>query len=165
MKPGMMCWIVVVLLLSFSLCAAQDKRPSCVLLEGIDLKSLLGEDHDAPVPFGEESCRAESKAPGRMVILMATEKPREELKNWLAATREMSMKELGNEVTVASEPALGTEAFSVSEKGERREVEIYAMKGTRAIVVQSSWAIGGPVTDNDFELLRQVAQSVLAKLP
>jgi hypothetical protein len=164
MKRGL-CWIFLALLLFPGLCVAQDKRPSCVLLADIDLKALLGADHDAPVPFGEESCRAESRSPGRMVILMVTEKPRDELKSWLVAIKELNARERAKEVTVAAEPTLGPEAFSIREKGEQREVEIYAMKGTRAAVVQCSWAIGGPVTDDDFKRLRQVAQTVLAKLP
>jgi hypothetical protein len=160
-----LCWIFLVLLLTPALCFAQDKRPSCVLLGDIDLKALLGADHDAPVPFGEESCRAESSRPGRMVILTVTEKPPDELKNWLGAIKKMNVKERAKEVAVAAEPALGPEAFSIREKGERREVEIYAIKGTRAVVVQGTWAIGGPVTDEVFKQLREVAQSVLAKLP
>lgn len=165
MKRGLY-WIFLALLLFPGLCVAQDKRPSCVLLGAVDLKPLLGADHDAPVEFGGASCRAETKAAGhRMVILTVTEQPREELKSWLFAIKELTAKERAKEVTVSAEPELGPDAFSVSEKGERREIEIYAIKGAKAVVVQGTWAIGGPVTDDDFKRLRQVAGSVLAKLP
>ncbi|MGA2940120.1 MAG: hypothetical protein ABSF52_23920 [Syntrophobacteraceae bacterium] len=161
-----LCWIFLALLLFPGLCVAQDKRPSCVLLGEVDLKPLLGADHDAPVEFGEQSCRVETKAPGhRMVILTVMEQPSDELKKWLLAIKELTEKERTKEATVTAEPELGPEAFSISEKGERRDVEIYAIKGARALVVQSAWAIGGPVTDDDFKRLRQVARSVLDKLP
>ncbi len=165
MKRGL-CWIFFTVLLSFGLCFAQDKRPSCVLLGDVDLKPLLGADHDAPVEFGEESCRVETKAPGhRLVILMVTEQPPDELRKWLLAIKEITAREQAKEVTVAAEPSLGPEAFSISGNGERRDVDFYAIKGVRAVVVQSNWAIGGPVTDDDFKQLREVVQSVLAKLP
>ena len=165
MKQGL-CWIFLALLLSPGLCVAQDKRLSCVLLGEVDLKPLLGADHDAPVEFGEEACRAETRLPGhRNVYLTVLEQPPDELKKWLLAIKGITEKERAKEVTVAAEPALGPEAFSISEKGERREVEIYAIKGTRAVVVEGIWAIGGPVTDDDFKRLRQAARSVLDKLP
>jgi hypothetical protein len=160
-----LCCFCLLLMLSPCLCFAQDNRPSCKLMGAIDLKPLLGQDHDAPVPFGEESCRAESSSPGRMVILMVTEKPPAELKNWLAEIKKLNARERAKEVTIVPEPAMGPEAFSIREKSGQRDVEIYAIKGSRVVVVQSFWATGAPVTDDVLKQLRQAAQSVLSKLP
>ena len=144
---------------------AQSTRPACTLLSALDLKPLLGGDHDKPVEFGESSCRAESKAPGRMVIMMVTEKPPAELKTWLAGVRKMNTVELAKEVTVVPEPTLGAEAFSVREKGQQRGAEIYALKGNKVVVLQADWAIGGPVSDAVFKQLRDTVTAALAKLP
>ena len=144
---------------------AQSTRPACTLLSGLDLKPLLGGDHDKPVEFGESSCRAESKAPGRMVIMMVTEKPAAELKTWLAGVRKMNTVELAKEVTVVPEPTLGAEAFSVREKGQQRGAEIYALKGNKVVVLQADWSIGAPVTDAVFGQLRDTVTAALAKLP
>ena len=144
---------------------AQSPRPACTLLAGLDLKPLLGADHDKPVEFGESSCRAESKAPGRMVIMMVTEKPAAELKTWLAGVRKMNTVELAKEVTVVPEPTLGAEAFSVREKGQQRGADIYALKGNKVVVLQADWSIGAPVTDAVFGQLRDTVTAALAKLP
>jgi hypothetical protein len=140
---------------------AQADRPACVVLSALDLKPLLGSDHDAPVPFGESSCRAEAKKPGRMVILLVMQKSPEEVKKWLAEVRKMSG---ANPATIISEPSLGPDGFSVIEKGQRRGAEFYALKGGSAMVVQADWAIGAGLTDTDIGQLRGVAQAALGKL-
>jgi len=157
--------LVALLVVTSPAAHAQSPRPACTLLAGLDLKPLLGADHDKPVEFGESSCRAESKAPGRMVIMMITEKPAAELKTWLAGVRKTNTVELAKEVTVTPEPALGAEAFSVREKGQQRGAEIYALKGSKVIVLQADWAIGGTVTDAVFGQLRDTASAALGKLP
>jgi hypothetical protein len=144
---------------------APGDRPSCAALAALDLKPLLGGDHEAPVPFGEFSCRAQSKDPGRMLILMLTEKPPAELKAWMAKIREVNTTEQANEVTVASEPALGADAFSIADKGQRRGAEIYAIKGARAIVLQADWSVDGGITEAALAQLRNAAQAALARLP
>lgn len=144
---------------------AQADRPSCVVLSALDLKPLLGSDHDAPVPFGESSCRAEAKSPGRMVILLVMQKSPEEVKKWLGEVRKMSAS---NPATIISEPALGPEGFSVIEnadkKGDRRGAEFYGLKGGSAMVLQADWAIGPGLNDTTLVQLRGVAQGALGKL-
>jgi hypothetical protein len=155
----------LVLLFFCSLALAQEKRVSCELLKGIDLKPLLGADHDAPAPFGKVACRVGSKAPGRVVILSVEEESPEEIKNFLTMVKKVNSTERAKEVTVAAEPALGPEAFSVLEKGEQRQAELYAMKGARSLVVRATWAVGPPISDAVFKQLQGVAQAALAKLP
>ncbi len=153
-------------LLTFSLTlAAQDNRPSCVILKGLDLKSLLGADHDAPVPFGKDSCRAEANRPGKMVILGVMEEKPAGLKQWLTGIRKINTVERAKEVTTVAEPLLGPEAFSVRDRRELRHVEFYAVKGARAVVVQASWDIGPPLNDTEIKQLQQVAKGALDKLP
>ena len=152
--------------LAFAACCAapawaQADRPSCVVLSALDLKPMLGADHDAPVPFGESSCRAEAKRPGRMVILLVMQKSPEEVKKWLGDVRKMSGS---NPATITSEPSLGPDGFSVIEKGERRGAEFYALKGGSAMVVQADWAIGPGLDEAAIGQLRTVAQAALGKL-
>jgi hypothetical protein len=144
---------------------APGNRPACAVLRALDLKPLLGGDYDAPVPFGESSCRAESKAIGRMVILMVREGSATEILSWMEQMRKIDTTEQAADVTVAPEPALGAQAFSAAEKGERRGVDIYAMKGSSAMVLQASWSVGSGINDATFTQLRGVAQAALNKLP
>ncbi|HKA44118.1 MAG TPA: hypothetical protein VKF40_19200 [Burkholderiales bacterium] len=157
--------IFLALCLVCGLVPAQDKRMSCEVLKSIDLKPLLGKDHDAPVPFGKAACRVESKGPGRLVILTVDEESPEEIKNFMAMVKKVSTQERAQEVAVTAEPALGPEAFSVREKGEQRQVELYAVKGNRSVVVRATWAVGTPISDAVFKQLQGVTQAVLAKLP
>ena len=158
--------VLLMLLAAPGLLFAEAERPSCQIMGKINLKPLLGADHDAPVPFGEDGCRAESGSPGRMVILTVTEGTPDELKNWLAGIRKINTEQRAAEVILAAEPALGPDAFSIKEKGdELRQIELYALKGSRAVVVQATWSIGEPITDATFKKLRHVAKAALAKLP
>lgn len=145
---------------------AQDKRVSCDILKQIDLKPLLGADHDPLAPFGKAACQAESKAIGRgLVILTIEEGPLADIKKGLDSIRAINVKQRAGEVAVAAEPELGPEAFSVREKGEQRKAEIYAVKGSRAVIVQGMWSIGPNISDDIFSKLRGVARAALAKLP
>jgi len=158
-------FLIAVLLLACGQALAQDKRVSCDILKQIDLKPLLGADHDPLAPFGRAACQAESKAIGRgLVILTVEEGSLADIKKGLASIRQMNTKERAKEVAVAAEPELGPEAFSVREK-DQRKVEIYAIKGARAVIVQGMWSIGPTITDDVFGKLRGVAQAALAKLP
>lgn len=153
------------LVLISALVFGQADRPSCTLMKGLDLKPLLGADHDAPVPFGKDSCRAESRAPGKLVVLGIMEERPAELKSWFAHVRKLNATHRVKEVTVVAEPALGPDAFSVRERGEMRGVELYASKGARAIIIQANWAIGPPANDATLRQLQQLAKSALDKLP
>src|SRR5262245_8813347 len=113
--------IGIALAFCFTAATAQERRLACELLKQIDLKPLLGPDHDAPVPFGKSGCRAESRAPGRIIGLSVQQGSSAELKNWLTATKRMNATARAGEVTVADQPALGPDAFSVREKGEQRQ--------------------------------------------
>lgn len=165
MLQSLTCFILAITLLFAGLSAAQDERRSCALMKGLDLKPLLGADHDAPVPFGKESCRAESSAPGRMVALAVTEQPAAELRNWFATVKKMNAMHRAKEVRIVPEPALGPEAFSVRERGELRAIEIYALKGSRAVALSGTWASGKPIDDSGVKLFQQLARSALDKLP
>lgn len=157
--------LFVMLLLSCGQALAQDKRVSCDILKQIDLKPLLGADHDPLAPFGRAACQAETKAIGRgLVILTVEEGPAADIRKNLDGIKKFNMKERAKEVKVASEPGLGPEAFSVREN-DQRKVELYAVKGNRAVIVQGMWAIGPTITDDVFGKLRGVAQAALAKLP
>jgi len=157
--------LAAVLMLPASLLLAQDKRVSCDILSQIDLKPLLGADHDPLKPFGRAACQAETKAIGRgLVILTIEEGPAAEIKKGLAGIKQINMKELAKEVKVAPEKDLGPDAFSVREN-DKRKVEIYALKGNRAVIVQGMWAIGPTISDSIFGQLRGVAKDALAKLP
>jgi len=144
---------------------AQGDRPSCVMLKNLDLKPLLGADHDAPVPFGKESCRAESRSPGKLLVLAVMEQPPAEAKSWLASNKQLTAKFQGNEVNIVAEPALGPDAYSVRSRGELREVEFYALKGNRTVVLKSAWAIGAPLGDATLKQLQQLMRATLEKLP
>ena len=157
--------LLALLVLACGQALAQDKRVSCDILRQIDLKPLLGADHDPLAPFGKAACQAESKAIGRgLVILTVEEGPAADIKKNMAAIRQINVKERAKEVTVASEPTLSPEAFSVREK-DQRKVEIYAVKGSRVVIVQGMWSIGPTISDDIFGKLRGVAQAALAKLP
>lgn len=144
---------------------AQSTRPSCVLLAGVDLKPLLGADHDAPVEFGKESCRAESKSPGRMVVLGMEKATEAEVKKWLGNIRETNVKHRGQEATVVNEPTLGAGAFSVREKGkEPRQVEYYAVKGATLVSLQGAFAVGTPLGEPTYTQLRALVTQLQGKL-
>lgn len=144
---------------------AQADRASCAVLSTLDLKPLLGGDYDAPVPFGESSCVAETKSPGRTVILLVMQRSPEEVKKWLGEVRKMSA---ANPATVAGEPALGPEGFSVVEnadrQGNKRGAEFYGLKGGSAMVLQADWSIGPGLSDATLGQLRGTAQAALGKL-
>ena len=153
------------LALAFSSHAA-ELRPACALLAQADLAPLLGAGYDAPVDFGEASCRAESARPGRGVFLSVTERPVAETLAWMASVRKLNQEHRGSEVTVASESALGANAFSILEKGPSpREMEIYAAKGGRALVVNATFGTGAALSKADMERMRQLAKAMLVKLP
>ena len=155
----------LMLLLPAGFAAAQDKRVSCDILGQIDLKPLLGADHDPIRPFGKGGCQAETKAIGRgLVILTVEEGPPAEIRKGLAGIRQINMKELAKEVKVVPEKDLGPEAFSVHDN-DKRKIEIYALKGNRAVIVQGMWAIGPTLDDRIVGQLRGVAKSALDKLP
>ena len=158
-------WLFAGLLLCCSLALAQDKRVSCDILKQIDLKPLLGADHDAPVPFGEKSCRAESNSPGRLIVLAVEEGKPAEIKNSLATMKKMIAQHRGKEVTLAAEPSLGPDAFSVREKAGSRSVEVYALKGSRFVNLQGGWPFNKPMDDATAKQLVAVVKTTLDKLP
>ena len=158
-------FLIAALLLSSTVALAQEKRVSCDILKEIDLKPMLGADHDPLAPFGKVACQAETKSVGRgLVILTVEEGPAADIKKGLASTKRMYQKELTKESTVAAEPDLGPDAFSVRDK-DGRKVQFYTMKGNKAVIVQGMWAIGPTIDDNIFGQLRGVAKTAVAKLP
>ena len=164
MKTFQKC-LIAALLLPASLSLAQDKRVSCDILKQIDLKPLLGADHDPLAPFGKAACQAESKAIGKgLVILTIEEGPAADMKKGMDGIRTFNTKQRAKEVTVAAEPELGPDAFSVREK-DQRKVEIYSTKGNRAVIVQGMWSIGPTIDDAIFAQLRGVAKTAQSKLP
>jgi hypothetical protein len=153
------------LLLAFPAQAAEP-RPACVMLTQADLVPLLGAGHDAPVDFGEASCRAESARPGRGIFLSVTENSAAETSAWMASVRKLNQEHRGSEVTVAPEATLGANAFSILEKGASpREMEIYVAKGGRALVLNATFGTGAALTKADLDRLRQLAKAMLTKLP
>jgi hypothetical protein len=151
-----------VLLLSSGLAAAaQGDRPACAMLKGMDLKGILGADHDAPVPFGQESCRAESKSPGKIVVLGLMQGTATEHQKMFGMIRKINAKR-ANEVSVVAEPSLGKDAFSIREK-DMRQIEIMAIKGDRAISVQGG--IGSPLGEAGVKQFVGLAKAALDKLP
>ena len=153
------------LLLSSGFALAQEKRLSCDILKQIDLKPLIGADHDPISPFGRGACQAESKAIGRGTVFLTIEEgPIADIKKGMDGIKRLNQKERAKEVKVAAEPDLGPEAFSVYEN-DKRKVEIYAVKGNRAVIVQGMWAIGPTIDDKIFGQLRGVAKEAMAKLP
>jgi len=138
--PGIARTLLPLLLVLPALAFAQD-RPACAMLKGMDLKPILGADHDAPVNFGQESCRAESKSPGRIVILGIMQGTAAEHQKMFAMIKKINSKR-PKEITVVPEPSLGPDAFSLR---EARQIEIMALKGARAISVQGG--VGKPLDD------------------
>ena len=164
MKTIQKC-LFVGLLLSCGLALAQEKRVSCDILKQIDLKPLIGADHDPISPFGRAACQAESKAIGRGTVFLTVEEgPIADIKKGLDGIKRFNQKERAKEVKFAAEPDLGPEAFSVRET-DNRKAEIYAVKGNRAVIVQGMWAIGPTIDDKIFGQLRGVAKEAMAKLP
>ena len=164
MKLTVTC-LLAVLLSSSGLALAQPARPACALMAAVDLKPLLGAGHTAPAPYADTGCIAKSTTPGRLVMLMAVEKPNAELKKGLAADKKnLSSKEFAAISTVAAAPAFGPEAFSAREKGEQSAAEIHAMKGTHAIAITLNWS-KGPITDPIFKQFGDLTAAVLGKLP
>jgi hypothetical protein len=153
--------ILPFLLLSAGLALAQD-RASCALMKGLDLKPLLGADHDAPVPFGKESCRAESKSPGKIVVLGILQGTAAENQTMLANIRKINTTHRAKDVTVVPEPSLGPDAFSIRDK-DMRQIEIMAVKGTRAVSVQGG--IGKSLDDTGVKQFVGLAKAALDKLP
>jgi hypothetical protein len=145
---------------------AAEPRPACALLAQADLVPLLGAGHDAPVDFGETSCRAESARPGRGVILSVMEGSAAETSAWMTSVQQLNLDFRGSEVTVAPETALGANAFSILEKGASpREMEIYVAKGGRALALNANFGTGAALTKADLDRLRQLAKAMLTKLP
>jgi hypothetical protein len=164
MKPIASC-ISAAMLLSPTVLLAQNARPACVLMGAVDLKSLLGADHEAPAPYGDAACMAKSKTPGRLILLAVIDKPNAELKKDLAAfKKQMSSPEAAQAMTLAAAPEFGPEAYSTREKGERSAADITALKGTKSVNLTLNWS-KGPITDPIFKQLRDLMTSVLAKLP
>jgi hypothetical protein len=164
MKP-IGCCISAALLLSPTLPHAQHPRPACALLGAVDLKPLLGADHETPAPYGDAACVAKSKTSGRLVLLAVIDKPNAELKKDLAAfKKQMSTPEFAQEMTLAAAPEFGPEAYSTREKGERSAADITALKGTKSVNLTLNWS-KGPITDPIFKQLHDLMGSVLAKLP
>jgi hypothetical protein len=157
--------MILLLLLPATHTFAQVDRPSCAILKGLDLKPLLGADHDAPVPFGTNSCRAESNSPGRLIILAVEEGKADEIKSSLATMKKMTAQHRAKEATIAPEPSLGPDAFSVREKAGSRGIEIYALKGSRFVNIQGSWPQGKPLDDASARQLVALARTALDKLP
>jgi len=157
--------IIPLLLLPAAYAFAQADRPSCAILKALDLKPLLGADHDAPVPFGTNSCRAESNSPGRLIILAVEEGKADEIKSSLATMKKMSVQHRAKEATIAAEPSLGADAFSVREKAGSRGIEIYALKGSRFVNLQASWPHSKPLDDASAKQLVALVRTALDKLP
>jgi len=157
--------IIPLLLLPAAHASAQADRPSCAIMKALDLKPLLGADHDAPVPFGSNSCRAESNSPGRLIILAVEEGKAEEIKSSLATMRKMSVQHRAKDAAIASEPSLGADAFSVREKAGSRGIEIYALKGSRFVNIQGSWPHSKPLDDASARQLVALVRTALDKLP
>ena len=157
--------VVLPLLLLAAYAVAQTGRPSCAIMKSLDLKPLLGADHDAPVPFGENSCRAESNSPGRLIILAVEEGKAAEIKDSLAAMKKMIAQHRAKEVTIAPEASLGPDAFSVREKVGSRGIEVYALKGSRFVNIQGSWPNSKPLDDASARQLVTLLKAVLDKLP
>jgi len=153
------------LLLQAAQVAAQTERPSCAIMKSLDLKPLLGADHDKPVPFGQDSCRAESNSPGRLIVLAVEEGKAAELKSAIATHKKMIAQHRAKEVTITPEPSLGPDAFSVREKGGSRGIEIYALKGSRFVNIQGSWPHGKPLDDASAKQFVILVKAVLDKLP
>ena len=156
--------LVLLFLVSFSttLFAAQGDRPSCAMLKGMDLKALLGADHDAPVPFGQESCRAESKSPGKIVILGLMQGTAAEHQKMFAMIRKINSGQRAKEVKVVAEPSLGKDAFSIREN-DMRQIEIMAIKGGRAISLQGG--IGKALGAAEVKQFVALAKAAADKLP
>jgi len=142
--------------------AAQGERPACAMLKGMDLKAILGADHDAPVPFGQESCRAESKSPGKIVILGLMQGTAAEHQKMFAVIKKINSGQRAKEVKVVAEPSLGKDAFSIREN-DMRQIEIMAIKGDRAISVQGG--IGSPLGEAGVKQFVGLAKAALDKLP
>ena len=153
------------LLLPAAHSSAQADRPSCAIMKALDLKPLLGADHDAPVPFGTNSCRAESNSPGRLIILAVEEGKPAEIKSSLATMKKMTAQHRAKEVTIASEPSLGPDAFSVREKAGSRGIEIYALKGSRFVNIQGSWPNSRPLDDAAAKQFVTLVKTALDQLP
>lgn len=156
--------ILLSLLLSAGIAAAQE-RPACVMLKGLDLKPLLGADHDAPVRFGDNSCRAESNSPGRLIVLAVEEGKAAEIKSSLTTMKQMMTKHRAKEAVIAAEPSLGPDAFSVRERAGTRGIEVYALKGSRFINIQGSWPFKQPMDDATAKQLVALLKMVQDKLP
>jgi len=157
--------LLILLLLPAAHASAQTDRPSCAILKVLDLKPLLGADHDAPVPFGKDSCRAESNSPGRLIILAVEEGKADEIKRSIATMKKMTAQHRAKEATIASEPSLGPDAFSVRENAGSRGIEIYALKGSRFVNIQGSWPHGKPLDDASARQLVTLVRIALDKLP
>ena len=165
MSPKAALVVLPLLLLPAAYAVAQADRPSCAILKSLDLKPLLGADHDAPVPFGKDSCRAESNSPGRLIILAVEEGNAAEIKQSLATTKKMMAQHRAKEVTIAPEASLGPDAFSVREKTGSRGIEIYALKGSRFVNIQGSWPHSKPLDDASARQLVTLVRTALDKLP
>jgi len=165
MSPKTALVVLPLLLLPAAYAVAQADRPSCAILKGLDLKPLLGADHDAPVPFGKDSCRAESNSPGRLIILAVEEGNAAEIKQSLATTKKMMAQHRAKDVTIAPEASLGPDAFSVREKAGSRGIEVYAVKGPRFVNIQGSWPNSKPLDDASARQLVTLLKAALDKLP
>jgi hypothetical protein len=158
--PRYVACLIVPLLLSSGLAFAQG-TPACAMMKDLDLTPLLGADHDAPVPFGKESCRAESKSPGRIVILGILQGSAADHQKMFAMVKKINTTQRAKDVTVVPEPSLGPEAFSIREK-DMRQIEIMAMKGARAISLQGG--INKPLDDAAVKQFLGLTKAALDKL-
>ena len=162
---GILARLVLPLLLLSSVLAFAQERPACTMMKGLDLKPLLGADHDAPVPFGTNSCRAESNSPGRLIILAVEEGKAAEIKSNLASMKKLMTQHRAKEAVIAAEPSLGPDAFSVRERAGTRGIEVYALKGSRFLNIQGSWPFKQPMDDATAKQLVGLLKMVQDKLP
>ena len=165
MSPKTALIILPLLLLPAAQPSAQADRPSCVIMKGLDLKPLLGGDHDRPLPFGDNSCRAESNVGTTQIFLAVEEGKAAEIKSSVATMRKMTAQHRAAEVVITSEPSLGPDAFSVREKGGARGLEVYALKGSRFVNLQGSWPFSKPMDDATARQLVTLVKTALDKLP
>ena len=158
-------FLCVALLLVSGQVLAQGKREACEMMKLLDLKPLLGADHDAPVPFGSNSCRAESNSPGKLMILAVEEGKAAEIKSSLATMKKMIAQHRAKEAAITAEPSLGPDAFSVRDRGGTRALEVYALKGSRFINMQASWPHSKPLDDASAKQIVGLLKTVQDKLP
>ena len=144
--------------------AVAQERASCAMMKGLDLKPLLGADHDAPVNFGQESCRAESNRPGKIVVLGLMSGTAAEHQKMFAMIKKINSGQRAKEVRSWPSPRSGRTPSRSARTRDAPDRD-HGHQGRRARYSRRQGGIGKALSDAEVKQFVGLAKATLDKLP